>query len=104
MRRLGLRAEGVEILCWSEVAKGLVGSVVIASVSECVDEGLEFVEAVGPVVCGVEFVSPRGLGTFDAPVEVGTFWRQYHELEAVGLAMILEDGHELGFLRRPGCL
>ena len=45
---------------------------------------------------GVEFVSPGELGAFDAAVEVGTFWRQDHELEAVFLAMILEDGHELG--------
>ena len=89
MRRLGLRTEGAEILCRSEVAKGLVGSVVIVSVGEGVDEGLEFVDAAGQVVCGVEFVSPRGLGAFDAAVEVGTFWRQDHELEAVFLAMIL---------------
>jgi len=71
MRRLGLRTEGAEILCRSEVAKGLVGSVVIVSVGEGVDEGLEFVDAAGQVVCGVEFVSPRGLGAFDAAVEVG---------------------------------
>ena len=96
MRRLGLRTEGAEILCRSEVAKGLVRSVVIVSVGEGVDEGLEFVDAAGQVVCGVEFVSPRGLGAFDAAVEVGTFWRQDHELEAVFPAMILEDGHELG--------
>src|SRR5271170_1564285 len=73
-----------------------VWSVVIVSVGEGVDEGLEFVDAAGQVVCGVEFVSPGGLGAFDAAVEVGTFWRQDYELEAVFLAMILEDGHELG--------
>ena len=60
------------------------------------DEGLEFVDAARQVVWGVEFVSPGELGAFDAAVEVGTFWRQDHELEAVFLAMILEDGHELG--------
>ena len=61
---------------------------VIVSVGEGVDEGLEFIDAAGQVVCGVEFVSPGGLGAFDAAVEVGTFWRQDHEFEAVFLAMV----------------
>ena len=43
-------AEGSEILGWGEIAKGLVGSLVVVSVSEGVDEGLEFVDAMGEVV------------------------------------------------------
>ena len=58
MRRLGLWAEAIEILCWGEVAKGLVGSVVVVSVGEGVDEGLELVDAVGQVVGSIELVSP----------------------------------------------
>ena len=94
--RRGLRAAGFEILCGGQVAKGLVGPVVIISVGEGVDEELELIDAVWQVVCGVEFVSPGGLGALDASIEVGTFGRQDDELEAFGLAMILEDGHELG--------
>jgi hypothetical protein len=58
MRLLGLRVEAFEILWWGEVAKGLVGSVVVVSVGEGVDEGPELVDAVGQVVGGVELVSP----------------------------------------------
>ena len=87
---------GFEILRWGEVAKGLVGSVVIISVGEGVDEGLELIDAIGQVVGGVEFVAPARLGALDASVEVGAFRRQDDELEAFGLAMILEERHELG--------
>ena len=45
-----------------EVAKGLMRSVVIVAVGEGVDEGLEFVDAVGQVVGGVEFVAPGATG------------------------------------------
>src|SRR5205807_4436931 len=62
MGRRGLRAAGFEILCGGQVAKGLVGPVVIISVGEGVDEELELIDAVWQVVCGVEFVSPGGLG------------------------------------------
>ena len=58
MRRWGLRADASEVLGWGEVAKGLVGSVVIISVGEGVDEGLEFVDPDGQVVGGVELVAP----------------------------------------------
>jgi hypothetical protein len=50
MRRLGLRAEGLEILGWGFVAKGLVRSVVIEPMGEGVDEGLELIDAVWQVV------------------------------------------------------
>ncbi len=59
MRRLGVSgADGGEVLGWSEVAKGLVRSVMIESVGEGIDAGLEAVEAVREVVAGVELVSP----------------------------------------------
>ena len=50
MRRVGSGAEGLEILGWGFVAKGLMGSVVIEAMGEGVDEGLEFVDAVWQVV------------------------------------------------------
>jgi hypothetical protein len=50
MRRLGFRSEGLEILGWGFVAKGLVGSVVIEAMGEGVDEGLELIDAVWQVV------------------------------------------------------
>ena len=50
MRRRGLRAAGGEILGWGEIAKVVVGSVVVVSVGEGVDEGLEFVDTVREIL------------------------------------------------------
>jgi hypothetical protein len=83
MGRPGSWADAVEILGWGDVAKGLMGSMVVVSVGEGVDEGLEFVHAGGQVVGGVELVSPARLGAFDAGVEVGSLGRQDDEVEAV---------------------
>jgi hypothetical protein len=91
MRRAGLEAEGLEILCWGSVAKGLVGPVVVEAVGEGVDEGLQLVDAVRQVVGGVEFVSPCRLGALDASVEVGSFGGQDAEFEAARLAFGFED-------------
>jgi len=46
MRGRGPGAEGFEILGSSEIAKGLVGSVVVEAMGEGVDERLELVDAV----------------------------------------------------------
>jgi hypothetical protein len=96
MRRWGLWAEATEILRWGEIAKGLMGSVVVVAVGEGVDEGLELVDLVGELVGGVERVSPAWLGALDAAVEVGPLGREDDELEAFVAAMVLEEGHELG--------
>jgi hypothetical protein len=59
MRRRGFAdAEGLEILFWGFAAKGIMGSVVVEPVSEGVDEGLQFVDAVRQVVACVELVAP----------------------------------------------
>ena len=58
MRRRGLRAAVDEILGWGEIAKGLVRSLVVVSVGEGVDEGLELVDLVGQFVGSIELVSP----------------------------------------------
>lgn len=50
--------------------------VVIKSVSESVEIGLELIDAVRQVVNGIELVSPGRLGALDAAVEVGSFGRQ----------------------------
>lgn len=47
-------------------------------------------------MAGVEFVAPGAVGAFDAAVEHGRPGRQDVELEALGLAGVLELGHELG--------
>jgi len=76
---------GLRVLRYSacgEVAKGLVGSVVVVAMREGVDEGLEFVDAVGEFGGGVELVSPARLGALDASVEVGAFRRQDDEFKA----------------------
>ena len=62
MRRRRRLAEAAEIVCWSEIAKGLMRSVVVVSVGEGVNERLEFVDARGQVVGGVELVAPARLG------------------------------------------
>jgi len=51
-------AEGFEILGWGLSAKSVVGSPMIEAMGEGVDEGLQFVDAMGQVPCGVEFVAP----------------------------------------------
>ena len=81
-RMRGLRAESVEILGCGEVAKGLMGSVVVVAMGEGVDEGLEFVDAVGEFEGGVELASPARLGALDASVEVGAFRGQDDEFKA----------------------
>jgi hypothetical protein len=45
-------AEASEIVGWGEIAQGLVGSVVVVTVREGVDEGLKLVDAVGEVIGG----------------------------------------------------
>ena len=61
-RRVGRRAEGLEILGWGFAVEGVVGVVVVEAVGEGVDEGLQLVEglchgnssrvAVGRLVAG----------------------------------------------------
>lgn len=96
MRRRGRWADWCEILGWSEIAKGLVRSVVVVLMGEGVDERLELIDAGGQFVGGVELVSPAGLGALDAAVEVGPPGRQDDEFEAFVAAMVFEDRHELG--------
>ena len=84
MRRRGLSAETTEILFGGDVAKGLVGSVVVVSMSEGVDEGLELVDSMGQLVGGVELVSPARLSPFDATVEIGPLGRDIADQIAVG--------------------
>jgi hypothetical protein len=95
MRRWGRWAEATEILGWSEIAKGLMGSVVVVAVGEGVNERLECVDPVGELVGGIELVSPTRLGALDAAIEVGALGRQDDEFEALDAAMVLEDGHKL---------
>ena len=77
-----------------------MGSLVIEVVCEGVDLTLEFVEVVGQIVDGVEFVAPCGLGPLDAAIDVGSFGRQDFgrqdkEFEAAFLTFLLEEGPEL---------
>jgi hypothetical protein len=96
MRRLWIAAaERFEILGWRASGKGVVWPVVVKSVSESVEIGLELIDAVRQVVSGIELVSPCRLGALDAAVEVGSFGRQNEELEAARLAFLLKDGSEL---------
>jgi hypothetical protein len=92
MRRRGRRAEAAEILGWSEIAKGLVGSVVVVAMGEGFDERLEFVDTIEQVVGGVKIVAPAGLGALDAAVEIGPLGRQDDEFEAVMAAMVFVRG------------
>jgi hypothetical protein len=96
MRGRGRWAEAAETLGWSEIAKGLVRSLVVVSVGEGIDERLEFVDLVGQLVGRVVFVPPARVGALDASVEVGPPGRQDDEFEALVAAMVFEDRHELG--------
>ena len=68
-------AEGLERLRWGSSGRGVVGPVVVESVREGVDKGLELIDTAGQVVGGVELVAPGGLGALDAAVEVGPLLR-----------------------------
>lgn len=50
--------------------QGVVWADVIEAVANCVDEGLQLVEAGRQVVAGVEFVAPGGLRAFDRAVKL----------------------------------
>lgn len=82
----------------------------VEAVGEGIDERLEAIERAGQVEAGVELVAPGALGSLDAAVELGPFWRQDEEGKATVLAGLLEGGPELGSSvhldasDREGCL
>ena len=73
-----------------------MGSVVVEAVGECIDEGLQLVEAVGQVVGGVELVAPGAVASLDGSVELRPLGREHIEVEALDLTGSLEVGLELG--------
>src|SRR5579859_2928679 len=88
--------DGLKVACWGLSVQGSVWSVAVVEVSEGVDEVVEFGELVRQVVAGVELVSPRSVGAFDATVHFRGFWREDVEGNFFGLAGLFELGHELG--------
>ena len=72
-----------------------MGPVVVVSMGECIDEGLEPVDLVGQVMDGVELVAPCAVASFDGSIELGPLGRQDEEIEALVAARLLEAGHEL---------
>jgi hypothetical protein len=64
------------MLCEGEVAKGLVGPVVVEAAGAGVGEGLELVEAGGQVEAAVELVSPGILRARVGAVELWALGRQ----------------------------
>ncbi len=72
-----------------------MGSLIIEAVGEGVDEGLQFVDAVGPVEAAIELAAPGALGALDGAVELGAFGRQDEEGEAFVGVGLLEGGLEL---------
>jgi hypothetical protein len=69
---------------------------VVESMGEGVDKGLQLIDSLRQIVGGIELISPGRLGTLDAAVEVGALRRQHEEFEAARLAFGFEDGFELG--------
>ena len=55
-------------LKWSSSAKDVVRSVIVESVSEGVDEGLQLVDSMRQIVGGIELVAPGRLGALDAAI------------------------------------
>ena len=60
------------------------------------DEGIELFDGRRQVGCGVEFVAPGAVATFDGAVEFGGTRRQHVELDVALLAGGFKFGHELG--------
>jgi hypothetical protein len=72
-----------------------VGSVVVVSVGEGIDQRLELVEAMRQLIAGVELVSPSTVAAFDRAVELRPFGRQHVEGEIALQASGLELGQKL---------
>jgi hypothetical protein len=80
MRRRGVAlAESSEILCWGLSGKRVVRPMVVESMGEGVDEGLQLIDSMRQIVGCIELISPGRLGAFDAAVEVGALRRQHEE-------------------------
>ena len=69
---------------------------VVESMGEGVDEGLQLIDSMRQIVGCIELISPGRLGAFDAAVEVGALRRQHEEFQPARLAFGFEDGFELG--------
>src|SRR3972149_9863465 len=95
MRRLGLRAEGFEILGRGFAVEGIVWPVVVVSMGEGIEEGLQPVEAMRQVVGGIELVSPCAVAALHRAVQLRALGRQHIEIDPLGLAGSLEVGPEL---------
>jgi hypothetical protein len=87
-------AESLEILRRGLSGKRVVRPMVVESMGEGVDEGLQLIDSMRQIVGCIILISPGRLGAFDAAVEVGPLLRQREELQPARLTFGFEHGFE----------